>query len=513
MFVKRPKPCCCAAHIHCPDLSPRIAPRANRAHRIMSNPIIEVENVSRRFILKGPRAGDLREAFSARFRPRKPDSTAASAAAPTGEFWALRDVSFVVEPGTSLGIIGHNGSGKSTMLKLLTGILAPTKGVIRTRGRIGALIEVGAGFHPDLTGRENVFLYGAILGLSRREIAGKYDAIVDFAGLERFMDTPVKRYSTGMYMRLGFAIASQVEPEILLVDEVLAVGDSLFQAKCLRRMKDFVAQGGAILFVSHSMSFVEELCPRCLWLDHGEVHYFGETQEAVERYRAMVVQREEEEYKRKHPEEWAIMEADRRQADEERARIEAREQEQREREQQELREAEQRERRRLSDPNRPRLGSVSLLDGDGHPRAHFQGGEAMTLRIGYHLMQPRANTVIGFEIYRDDGLYMFAASNYQYDIVIPGDCLQGQTEFHIPFLALNEGTYRFRLTLFPEPVGETWFLHPEDVLENAVTFTVSSGQLAHGCVLLPVEWKVAASSPSAPNSNGTLLRQSAERKR
>jgi lipopolysaccharide transport system ATP-binding protein len=185
-------------------------------------------------------------------------------------FWALKDVSFEVERGSSFGIIGSNGAGKSTLLKLLAGITAPTTGQITIVGRLAALIEVGSGFHPELTGRENVFLSGAILGMRRREIAAKLDAIIDFAGVRGFEDTPVKWYSSGMYVRLGFAVAAHLEPDVLLVDEVLAVGDAEFQLKCLERIRALKRQGVTIVFISHDLTAVEQLCDTALLLEHGK---------------------------------------------------------------------------------------------------------------------------------------------------------------------------------------------------------------------------------------------------
>ncbi len=262
----------------------------------MGAPSIVVEGVGKRFSLHQARAVSFRELLARR---------QAGAARPEREFWALRDVGFTVEPGHPLAIIGHNGSGKSTLLKLLTGILKPTQGKIDVRGRIGALIEVGAGFHPDLTGRENVYLNGSILGASRKEIDRQFDHIVAFAGLEKFIDTPVKRYSSGMYMRLGFSIAAHLEPEILLIDEVLAVGDAQFQSRCLGFLKRFVAQGGSVVFVSHVMGQVRELCDRCVWLDQGQMMGFGEATELIEKYEALVAEREEDEFQKLYPKEWA----------------------------------------------------------------------------------------------------------------------------------------------------------------------------------------------------------------
>ena len=200
------------------------------------------------------------------------------------EIWALKDVSFEVEEGEALGIIGPNGAGKSTILKLLAEITEPTCGQVETSGRVSALIEVGAGFHPDLTGRENVYLNGSILGLSKREIDAKFDSIVGFAELDRFIDTPVKRYSSGMYMRLGFAVAAHLDPRVLLVDEVLAVGDSAFQRKCLDHMRSLVSSSRTVLLVSHNLALVSDLCPRAVVMSQGEVRFDGDTKSAVQLY-------------------------------------------------------------------------------------------------------------------------------------------------------------------------------------------------------------------------------------
>jgi len=204
------------------------------------------------------------------------------------DFWALRDVSFEVERGEALGIIGQNGAGKSTILKLLYNITTPTKGEIRINGRLAALIEVASGFHPELTGRENIYLNGALLGMKRREIAAKLDSIVDFAGVAAFIDTPVKRYSSGMYLRLGFAIAAHLDPDILLLDEVLAVGDADFQAKCIARINQLKNGGTTIVFVSHNLSAVESLCDRVFLLRQGEVYKSGPARQVISDYEKML---------------------------------------------------------------------------------------------------------------------------------------------------------------------------------------------------------------------------------
>ena len=200
------------------------------------------------------------------------------------EFWALRDVSFEVARGEAFGIIGPNGSGKSTLLKHLSGVMKPTRGSVEVEGRLSALIEVGAGFHEDLTGRENIFLNGTILGMTREEVRRRFDAIVDFSGLEEFIDTPVKRYSSGMYARLGFAVAVHVEPEILVVDEVLSVGDRLFQQKGLAKMRSVVTGGSTVVFVSHNLHAVTSLCPRAMLMDRGAVAARGPTAEVIRAY-------------------------------------------------------------------------------------------------------------------------------------------------------------------------------------------------------------------------------------
>ncbi|RXZ34073.1 ABC transporter ATP-binding protein [Oxalobacteraceae bacterium CAVE-383] len=201
-------------------------------------------------------------------------------------FWALRDISFDLKQGEVLGIVGRNGAGKSTLLKLLSRITTPDEGKIQTRGRIGSLLEVGTGFHPELTGRENIFMNGVLLGMTQREVSRKFDEIVTFSGVEEFLDTPVKRYSSGMRVRLGFAVAAHLDPEILVVDEVLAVGDAEFQRKCLGRMNAVASEGRTVLFVSHQMEAIQSLCTRALWLQSGQIKLDGPAESVVLSYLA-----------------------------------------------------------------------------------------------------------------------------------------------------------------------------------------------------------------------------------
>ncbi len=207
---------------------------------------------------------------------------------------ALDDVSFSVARGEAFGVIGSNGSGKSTLLKIVAGILRPTSGEVEVDGRVAALIELGAGFHPEISGRENIYINGAILGLSRREIDRKFDAIVEFSGLADFIDEPVKNYSSGMYVRLGFAVAIHTDPDVLLVDEVLAVGDEAFAHRCLRRIEDFLAEGKTLLFVSHSLDLVEEVCDRVLWLEGGQERLLGSPRRVLDAYRQAIAEQEGE---------------------------------------------------------------------------------------------------------------------------------------------------------------------------------------------------------------------------
>jgi ABC-type polysaccharide/polyol phosphate transport system ATPase subunit len=200
------------------------------------------------------------------------------------EQWSLRDVSFTVSDGEALGIVGRNGAGKSTILKILTQITSPTSGICRTRGRVAALLEVGTGFHPELTGRENIQLNAAVLGMTRRDIDTRFDSIVDFAGVQKFLNTPVKRYSSGMYLRLAFAVAAHVEPDVLVVDEILAVGDAEFQRKCVQRMTEAEAEGRTIVFVSHDLDTLTRLCARSIWLDAGRVQAIGPTGDVIREY-------------------------------------------------------------------------------------------------------------------------------------------------------------------------------------------------------------------------------------
>ena len=262
--------------------------------------IITVENISKQYRLGLIGTGTIRDDFSrfwAKIR-RQEDPTlkiglenTLNVKAYSGKtkiqenyVWALRDINFSLEKGEVLGIIGKNGAGKSTLLKILSKVTTPTTGLVKVKGRIASLLEVGTGFHPELTGRENIFLNGAILGMTKSEIKSKFDEIIDFSGVEKYIDTPVKRYSSGMYVRLAFAVAAHLEPEILIVDEVLAVGDAEFQKKCLGKMKDVSGQGRTVIFVSHNMNAINDLCTKCIYIKRGSIEMMGETKTIVGSY-------------------------------------------------------------------------------------------------------------------------------------------------------------------------------------------------------------------------------------
>lgn len=245
----------------------------------MKNTAISLKGVSKKYSIGKEKDGSLRGTLGGIFSKKSTKQE---------DFWALKDVSFDIQKGDVIGIIGKNGAGKSTLLKILSQITKPTEGIIEINGRVASLLEVGTGFHPELTGRENVYLNGTILGMTRKEVAAKFDEIVAFSGVEKFIDTPVKRYSSGMYVRLAFAVAAHLEPEILIIDEVLAVGDAEFQKKCLGKMKDVAGEGRTVIFVSHDLTAVKKLCTKGVLLKSGKVALVGNTDEVISEYQKIV---------------------------------------------------------------------------------------------------------------------------------------------------------------------------------------------------------------------------------
>lgn len=340
---------------------------------------------------------------------------------PSETFPALTDVSFSVPKGSTFGVIGRNGSGKSTALKLVAGITKPTSGTVRVDGRISALIELGAGFHPEISGRENVFINAVMLGLTKRQIEERFDEIVEFAELQEFINAPVKTYSSGMYMRLGFAVAIHVDPDVLLIDEVLAVGDEAFTHKCLDKFAEFRRSGRTILLVTHSLSLVERFCDEALWLDRGRVRAQGDPRRVVDAYLTAVEQSEGQlmatttakAVEEAAPEEPAAPPADMFQAREGRWG---------------LREVE--------------IAEVALLDAAGNPSFVFHSGDPMSVRLKVRAQVPTDDFVFGVSLFNADGVCCYGTNTYL-EQMEPGE-LAGEAEvtFSIESLDLVEGTYK-----------------------------------------------------------------------
>jgi lipopolysaccharide transport system ATP-binding protein len=371
----------------------------------------------------------------------------------TREFWAVRDVSFEVRAGEALGIIGPNGAGKSTILKLLTRILKPTRGHCEIRGRAGALIEIAGGFHPDLTGRENVYLQGAIMGMKRAEIARKFDEIVDFAGVGEFIDTQLKRYSTGMNARLGFAIAAHLDPDVLLIDEVLSVGDAAFRDKCMERMRELRRREVPLLLISHNLPVVQDLCTHAIVLDRGTVRFEGDPAHAIQEYRRVP---------------WTN-------TDPERALYSA-----------------------------IWIARVELLDEGGQSSATFRTMGSMRVRIHYETQRPVRNAAIAVGIHRADGIYCAGISTVADRCNL--EVLEGVGYFDLVFpkLALLPGCYLGSVTILDGAGGL-----PHDRRDRAYPFTVVSDRRDAGVVYLDHAWAhqqstaAAAEKPQPVSYTGT----------
>ncbi|HEX6289869.1 MAG TPA: ABC transporter ATP-binding protein [Herpetosiphonaceae bacterium] len=412
---------------------------------------VEFETVSKRFTLHREKRNSFQERVVNLLRPRGESET----------FWALRDVSFSVPAGETLGLIGHNGSGKSTTLKLITRILEPTSGNVRVRGRVSALLELGSGFHPDLTGRDNIYLNGSLLGFGRADMQRRVDEIIEFAELGPFIDTPVKHFSSGMYMRLGFAIATAVDPDIIITDEVLAVGDEAFQRKCMERMFSFRQEGRTILFVSHSLDAVRNLCTSAIWLDHGELKAAGDPVTTIDAYL-------------------------RRTNEQEAARLE-------------------RERHAGADgatdvaptgvsaaKSFNRWGSgeieivrVALLDAQGREPSTFQTGESLTVRLFYEAHQPIDDPVFGLALHHVSGFHI-SGPNTRFGGMSLGTVRgRGYVDYTIDELPLLEGNYMLTAAVY-----DTSMTHPYDHHERMYPFIVQTSAIAErwGSFHIPARW-------------------------
>jgi lipopolysaccharide transport system ATP-binding protein len=432
-------------------------------------PAIRFDRVSKEFTLHHDRPRSFQELFlnliSREQAPRKE------------KYWALKDVSFEVQPGEMVGIIGPNGAGKSTALKLITRIIEPTSGQIQVNGRIGALLELGSGFHPDLTGRENVYLNGSILGFNRAEMDRLFDDIVSFSELERFIDVPVKHYSSGMYMRLGFSVAMHLQPEILLVDEILAVGDQAFQRRCLDRINEMKRQKVTILLVSHSLDKVQEMCDRAIWLHEGEIQAEGPVDRVLEGYMAQVAAADQK-----------ILQ-----------QVEA------------LNRSGATAVRVAGPPakgTRPgrhraawRWGSgqaeivrVQLLDGQGKEQRTFGTGQTLVARIHYSAHERIEDPQFGVALHRTDGFHIAGpntvASDYEIE-AIEGD---GHIDFVIPQLPLYEGAFLFSAAIYNHEGTQAYDHH-----HQAYTFRVPpdfQNPKRYGTIHIPCRWDLNESSLS-----------------
>jgi len=365
---------------------------------------------------------------------------------PDHHVWALRDVSFEVMPGEVLGVIGRNGAGKSTLLKILTRITKPTEGRAEIMGRVGSLLEVGTGFHPELTGGENIYLSGAILGMSRAEVRRKFDEIVDFSGVGQFLDTPVKRYSSGMQVRLAFAVAAHLEPEILLIDEVLAVGDAEFQRKCLGKMRDVASGGRTVLFISHNVGAVASLCHRAMVLDAGRPQFLGAVDEAIQRYLQTAAAA-------------SVGYADLRQAPGRYAN------------------------------RRPQILWVSTHDEHGDTTANFTTDRPISIRLGYELEEPVEAGYCQINVFDQYGIQITALSN----MLGQGPFQlgrKGTLHCRVNDLHLANGEYSFDLAIGPALPQR----HSVDYVPSAISIRVRIGDYLGGGQLAPGQGVVAQRS-------------------
>lgn len=375
----------------------------------------------------------------------------AGKSSPAETLWALRDVSFSVKQGEVIGIIGRNGAGKSTLLKVLSKITYPTSGQVKVRGRVASLLEVGTGFHEELTGRENIYLNGSILGMKRREVEAKLDQIIDFAGVERFIDTPIKRYSSGMRLRLGFAVAAHLDPDVLIVDEVLAVGDAGFQKKSLSAMEDLRKGGRTVLFVSHNMAAVENLCSRGIWIDSGRVRQDGATHDVIRMYLSSF--------------------ADTQQSAADLTVVGTR-----------------------HGNGDIRYTSMDFLTLDGQPQLVTRSGDCVRLRFHYHAQKTIPHPSFGFRLLTEMGTLVTDTSTWHHALdipeIAPGD---GYLDLEIDFLNLLPGRYDFSLWI--TGVGQVVYDGVEHCakLEVELSNVYRSGRqidARSGIVYFPQKWNL-----------------------
>jgi ABC-type polysaccharide/polyol phosphate transport system ATPase subunit len=392
------------------------------------DPVVRVSHLSKRFRLFHERHQSLKQSLLNMRRSKYED------------FWALKNISFDVMKGETFGIVGHNGSGKSTLLKCLTNILEPDEGTVSVDGSISALLELGAGFHPELSGRENVFLNAAILGVSRKHVNERFDDIVEFSGLEQFIDTPVKNYSSGMFVRLGFAVAVNVDPDVLIIDEVLSVGDADFQAKCGDKIADFRERGKTIVLVTHAMSDVVRLCSRAAWIDHGDLRMIGPPQEITSSYMQTTHQGRSVQFLEGMR--WGTGEV--------------------------------------------QIASVEILGGDGQPVDFARSGEPHAIRLRLTAAEPVLAPEVVISIFDQNATLVSEVSTRTRDVFI--DQVHGEraVTFELESLPLTEGTYEMSCAVVDES-GQREY----DVRSRFVRFDVLKGDTDdRGLVTLGGAWNV-----------------------
>jgi lipopolysaccharide transport system ATP-binding protein len=405
-------------------------------------PLIELREVCKRFAMHREQDRSFQEVFIRLMRRGRESPR---------DFWALRDLSFVVNSGDCFGIIGPNGGGKSTLLKLITGILEPTSGDVVTHGRIASLLELGAGFHPDLTGRENIFLNGSVFGLSRRQMQERVGKIIDFAELGDFIDVPIRHYSSGMYVRLGFAVAIHTDPNLLLVDEVLAVGDAAFQHKCLESIGRFRAEGGTLLFVSHDLGTIQSLCNQAIWLDGGHVRAAGQPTDVAMAYLNEVAHREEDKATAARLPSLATG--------------------------------------HRWGTGRVQISSVELCDGIGVPRHIFVTGGTLEVRMHYRVQGRVDDPIFGLAIHHQNGTHVCGPNTDFGELQIPFVEGEGQIVYHVPALPLLEGAYELSVAAV-DRTGSVMY----DYHDRAYPFRVAIGATRerYGLITLDGEWRYKA---------------------
>jgi len=399
----------------------------------MTDVAVRAENLSKRFRLQRERRTAMKERF---VRGKAPKAQ---------EFWALRDASFEVPRGSMFGIIGHNGSGKSTALKVVAGIYRPTAGFVHVNGRMSALLELGAGFHPELTGRENIALNGSILGMSSKQIEQQTEEIIDFAGIADFIDSPVKTYSSGMYVRLGFAIAVKVDPEVLVIDEVIAVGDEDFQRKCFDFIAELRSRGSTVIIVSHALSIVSEMCDQAMWLDHGEVQEVGVARDVVDAYLKRVNEAEAAKIGLNSTQHFGLS------------------------------------RRGTGEIL---VTGIEYLDGDGRPTPFLVNGEACSIRMTYIARKEMSDVVFGLNFFNGSNINVAGATSAEqgHETVPVG---AGMVEFTLDAMPLSPGNYSVSTAV----VTRTRFI---DLVDRQFDLTVrNGGTIPNGLVRLSGGWRRA----------------------